>query len=595
MGAVLGVGDATRAHVTGSAVTVIVGGLLYANLLVWQSYLQVVFWAFLLSQALRPLKSAVLETIGDLRQKDVPEDDRLSLLDAFHEFVLQRMWQNAAEGYNDRHRRHAILGALVNNSFIFFGFVLLLITWHNSMGPVQVASGLFILATTVYVAARVLDRHLLNLHRLFLTDNALVTLTLTFGSVFMVGFVIFFLGIASLSEGIHAVDETYIWVTAYIHENNEYMQSSWSHLSSTAYTAYQDYVKENFNNTEWWPAVENVERAILEEQNITQAIEGSREYLDDLYGAEPWWGVVDRVVELGIRQQGSAHDQAKGFFNDMLENIDVLQHMGTHLLSQISNPAQLAFNVMFRMSSAISAVSTFGSQLLVFGIFFYEFTAADDDLLSTIIHVLVPASRHTRNLVIRNCQMVISAAFFIPLSLASLHALTTLVMTTVLGIRFRFFATFLSFVVTLVPITDPLVVPIVWAVAPIIHVTITSTGLTSLVKAVVFLLVCVYTYSYANRLVLEQQRVQEVTGNPVLTLFSVLLGCYAFGIAGFILGPLALYLLMMVVRLCARATFEMDAMEADVRETAGTTTPPSATASRSTSRSSLFARASERT
>ena len=35
-------------------------GLLYANYLVWQSYLEVVFWAFLLSQALRPLKFAVV-------------------------------------------------------------------------------------------------------------------------------------------------------------------------------------------------------------------------------------------------------------------------------------------------------------------------------------------------------------------------------------------------------------------------------------------------------------------------------------------------------------------------------------------------------
>lgn len=54
------VGDVTRGQVTASAVTVLLAGLLYANYLVWQSYLEVVFWAFLLSQALRPLKFAVV-------------------------------------------------------------------------------------------------------------------------------------------------------------------------------------------------------------------------------------------------------------------------------------------------------------------------------------------------------------------------------------------------------------------------------------------------------------------------------------------------------------------------------------------------------
>ena len=47
-------------------------------------------------------------------------------------------------------------------------------------------------------------------------------------------------------------------------------------------------------------------------------------------------------------------------------------------------------------------------------------------------------------------------------------------MMTLLNIRFRFFATFLSFVLTLIPITDPLVVPMLWGVAPVVHVTISA-------------------------------------------------------------------------------------------------------------------------
>eukprot|EP01147_Barroeca_monosierra_P007185 gene7185-9653_t len=527
MGSVLGVGDIVRAQVTAQIVTCVVFSLVYANYIVWKSYLQVVFWAFLLSQALRPMKWAILKTIKDLRQENIPQSQRKSLPDAFQEFVLGRIWTSAAEGYNDRGRRHAIFGTFVNNSFVFLAAILLFVIAYILLGYKTLLGIMLLLIVTIYTAARLLDQRLLDLCFFLCSDNTIVTLLLTTGSVCLVGFVIFVLGIASLSEGVQAVEELYGAVSTYIQENDEYMQKSWSDISSKAYTAYN-----HDNNLYYqlasllpfrWCAVNNIEVALVSGSNITTAMQDSRLCLQNVYGTESWWDIADSLCEIGIRQY-SAPLRDSGLVTSVI-------------------------NLFFGIARTVASISEFSSQLLVFCIFFFEFTSADVDLLATAVCVLVPASPYTRQRVISESQAVISAAFYIPFSLASLHALTTLLVTTILDIRFPFFATFLSFIVTLIPITNPLAIPITWAAASILRVPLGSWEAVPVLKNCSFLIVCIYTYSYANRLVLEQQHVQEVTGNPVLTLFSVLLGCYAFGIAGFILGPLVLYLLMMVVRL----------------------------------------------
>jgi hypothetical protein len=180
-------------------------------------------------------------------------------------------------------------------------------------------------------------------------------------------------------------------------------------------------------------------------------------------------------------------------------------------------------------------------------------------------------------------------------------------------LRFRFFATLLSFIIALVPLVDPLVIPLTWGLAILIPALIGGWDGILLVmcgpnsamprgssfcfsKRIIFalslgendygqvftgiLLIVVnyFAYSLIDRAIFAHEakvwgawttlyelsppsklnklpsdpffgQKMDVRNSPALTLFAAVLGCYSFGIMGFLLGPLVQNLLLVFVQL----------------------------------------------
>eukprot|EP00055_Hartaetosiga_balthica_P015845 m.96791 g.96791 ORF g.96791 m.96791 type:complete len:99 (-) comp8974_c1_seq4:95-391(-) len=68
------------------------------------------------------------------------------------------------------------------------------------------------------------------------------------------------------------------------------MEQVVGNVTMFAHQKYEEFIVTNYNHTEWWPAVHNLEVAIVNRtDNITAALFTSKDLLASVYGEESWW------------------------------------------------------------------------------------------------------------------------------------------------------------------------------------------------------------------------------------------------------------------------------------------------------------------
>eukprot|EP00045_Choanoeca_perplexa_P011650 m.124516 g.124516 ORF g.124516 m.124516 type:complete len:601 (+) comp15709_c0_seq5:29-1831(+) len=541
------VAQQTTSFILGVTIASLIASLLVTNYMVWHSYLQVVFWSFLMAQALRPFKQYLVSNIKLFRQDGVDPAKRVPL--------LKHIWEVNVTRYNEAKQSHNIAKTIVAQSFAQFSLLLLVTAFINVLGLVGFLTLVVAIVLLIIVAAFLMDYHLLQLHNLMgLDDNTVVTLALNFGMSFMCCFVVVYLGIQTVLEGVGAVEETYSWVQSYI-DSTSRSGEDMAAIQGYAEQGYEQ-IQAQFNTSEWWPAAERIEVAVRNNSNITEAVLDSRTILGQLYNESTWWPMVDRVVDASIVTPNDPSKAASAGMSFI--DFELLQEMVMGAMAALQDPVGLVLKGLLYVLSVLASVGAASSQLIAFFIFFFEQTAASVDPLESLIRVIIPAAGKRRRKILSNVQQAITASFQIPLAIASLHSMVTLVVYTVLGVRARYFATFLSFFLSLTYLVDPMAVHVVWMLTLVAPSLIGTFSIVSVVKGVLLLVIHVIAYARADNLVFALGKTKSVSSNPGLTLFAVVLGFYTFGAKGLVIGPLSLYLLLTIYHLRLNASYKAD-------------------------------------
>ena len=114
----------------------------------------------------------------------------------------------------------------------------------------------------------------------------------------------------------------------------------------------------------------------------------------------------------------------------------------------------------------------------------------------------------------------------LPMKLAKFHAFFVWCVFTILGAEYKYFATFMVFSFTLVPVFPAGYVTLPWAISAGLsgnYVTMTIFG-----YGINFVIGYIDWYSYEG----------QIKVHPYCTALSVALGCSTFGMQGLIIGPL---------------------------------------------------------
>eukprot|EP00055_Hartaetosiga_balthica_P015844 m.96774 g.96774 ORF g.96774 m.96774 type:complete len:641 (-) comp8974_c1_seq1:275-2197(-) len=521
---------------------VFIGAIVYSNLLIWSYYLTVLLWAFLISQALRPLRKSIVTSVRSLllgeeeahklkREKKEREKKQAGIHDI----------TSTLSHKDDEEEKSPFIQTTINYSFAIFAIALMIVAGSRFFG-IKVMG--IVIASLIGVAALFVT--LLKPCLLHIASNKkFVSACLIFNILIMAVSVFIILGVFSVIEGVHAVEELIDWVQGFISDNDPLMEQVVGNVTMFAHQKYEEFIVTNYNHTEWWPAVHNLEVAIVNRtDNITAALFTSKDLLASVYGEESWWNPIEFMAVTLLKQQGSARDKATGFLSEIAQDIDFLGSVGTEVMAAIANPVNL---ILLFMKTGVSFFVSIGNTFylfLGFFLFLYDLTVAEQDLLEFLVDVFVPTRKSFRKKVFKQCQGVISLVFFMPSCMASLHAMVTLIAGSLCGIRFTFFVTLLSFVFTFLGFNSN-IVPLIWGA-----VSASTMLLYSLERyeGLAFFTLCYFLYDWGDSKLLSQKRMSGFA-SPYLTLFALVLGFFSYGVPGVFLGPLALLLLFMSAHL----------------------------------------------
>ena len=214
----------------------------------------------------------------------------------------------------------------------------------------------------------------------------------------------------------------------------------------------------------------------------------------------------------------------------------------------LKNPLAILGSWMGVFVSVLSTLSGLGLGLIMFLFFVFTMMGHKDDALDLLLRLLVPASTNVHNNLGQALRDAFEGVFFFPLQLACVNATITLVSFTLLGMRFCFFATSLVFLLSLVPLANPLLVSGVWALFSIVPCFFGGGSWLGLFQGVALLAVNVWCVGALDDVLYNEQQLKGRVLSPLLTAFALYLGYAAFGSKGVMLGPFLVNVLKVVAQ-----------------------------------------------
>lgn len=241
--------DLIVGQIIGNLSTVTIGILLYYNFLLFEDYVRLIVWSFLLSQALRTAKENVVAILKNLSENENAKPLLSTIYELATNTIVARRFQ----------RRRAIRTFLLDHGiFIFaligaFSVIAKMVSWF---------AFLWLWMILVVLAMGVLwlvDRRVFY-YRYFISDKVLVSILLIIGMFGTGGFVILYLGTESFMEGSKAASD----ISNYVQKrviNDETTRRIWNEQFSNGQAMISQgliQVEERYNETMWWPPLKNM-------------------------------------------------------------------------------------------------------------------------------------------------------------------------------------------------------------------------------------------------------------------------------------------------------------------------------------------------
>ncbi|KAK1939297.1 Transmembrane protein 245 [Phytophthora citrophthora] len=493
----------------GNISTALILVLIYFNFLLFENYLRLIVWAILCSQALRQAKNNVVSVLKYL--SDDADVDRYGFLTC----VFSKSAEIFISHPHDGSRRTAKELFLNYGIFLFslVGAVSIWMRMYSWVSFLNVIIGFWIAALSLI---KILDRRIFY-YRYFFSDEVLVSVLLILGFFITGAFVILFLGSESYLEGSRAATDLSGWVQVNF-INDERTREMWSEQVENSRAMISQAisgVENNYNDTMWWPPLKSLVKTY---------------YLD----AKSSDGNVTSHASLFSRlrlPENMTIVQAVTFAYSKVDAVNLTSVQLTDWTSKglevssiaVGSVAQLVFLVFTLLIAFVSL----GIRSFFFISSLFYLLCTNWDPIERFVQDLLPIQVDKRPAVVRSLRKVIEGVFFLPLKMASIHAIVTMVSFTIVNSDFMYLATTFTFFISIVPIIPPYLVCVPWVI---------SIGLTSsVVKALALFAVQYVAFTVLDEMLYEKS---IVALNSYVSALSVVFGVYVFGFEGVIFGPL---------------------------------------------------------
>ncbi|KAF4137913.1 AI-2E family transporter [Phytophthora infestans] len=497
------------AQLIGNISTALILVLIYFNFLLFENYLRLIVWAILCSQALRQAKNNVVSVLEYL--SDDADVERYGFLTC----VFSKSTGIFISHPHDGSRRTAKEIFLNYGIFLFslIGAVSIWMRMYSWMSFLNIIIGFWIAALSLI---KILDRRIFY-YRYFFSDEVLVSVLLILGFFITGAFVILFLGSESYLEGSRAATDLSDWVQVNF-INDERTRQVWSEQvenSRAMISQAVSGVEDKYNDTMWWPPLKSLVKTY---------------YVD----AKSSDGNVTSHTSLFSRlrlPENMTLVQAVSFAYSKVDSVNLTSVQLTDWTSKglevssiaVGSVAQLVFLVF----TLVIAFVSLGIRSFFFISSLFYLLCTNWDPIERFVEDLLPIQIDKRPDVVRSLRKVIEGVFFLPLKMASIHAIVTMVSFTIVNADFMYLATTVTFFISIVPIIPPYLVCVPWVI---------SIGLTSsIIKALALFAVQYVAFTVLDEMLYEKS---IVALNAYVSALSVVFGVYVFGFEGVIFGPL---------------------------------------------------------
>lgn len=466
-------------------------------------------WAILCSQALRQAKNNVISVLQYL--SDNADVDHYGFLTC----VFSKSVEILSSHPHDGSRRTAKELFLNYGIFLFslVGAVSIWMRMFSWMTFLHVIIGFCIAALSLI---KILDRRIFY-YRYFFSDEVLVSVLLILGFFITGAFVILFLGTESYLEGSRAATDLSGWVQDNF-VNDERTRQVWRQQMETSRAMISQAisgVEGKYSDTMWWPPLKSLIKT----------------YYFDAKSSD---GNVTSNVSLLSRlrlPENMTVVQAVSFAYSKVDSVNLTSVQLTDWTSKGLDISRIAVGslaqLVFLVVTLVLAFVSLGVRSFFFISSLFYLLCTNWDPIERFVEDLLPIQVEKRPDVVRSLRRVIEGVFFLPLKMASIHAIVTMVSFTIMNADFMYLATTVTFFISIVPIIPPYLVCVPWVI---------SIGLTSsIVKALALFVVQYVAFAVLDEMLYEKS---IVALNAYVSALSVVFGVYVFGFEGVIFGPL---------------------------------------------------------
>eukprot|EP00903_Cladosiphon_okamuranus_P017637 g16245.t2 len=466
--------EVVLANLLANLTTAIFFGVIYVNVVLWSEYLTTLLWAFVVSQALYFPKERLLRSIKAMSDK---EDTRR---------MVWVMWDLITEPFKRMHAEgrpvHEMVFVCALN-WCLEVFALVGLVSVTSRLSVWLLAGATLVATALVVIA--LDRRVFAYRRV-VTDNTLaciLVITVFFASV---SFIVLFLGLESIIEGVSAGQSVSAWARSMV-ESSETDNAEWSknvvRIRNFAQETAGSFASQ-YNETAWFPVARDTFSRYMEHGTLM----GSPETCTD--------------DSSGVAAGGtSVH--FSGLVDTALENLSVLNVSMEHVVNYGGPSGKIIANGATLLASLGSLIIMVGFKVVLFCSCVFYMTS-HDDFLERNIGDFLPVSHADRKRAMTTLRGALHGVFFLPCK---------------------------AVLVSVLPVVPAYIVCWPWALVLVLH------G-----RWVVGVLLAVTQHTILSAIDTELCTQGVRDANPYMTSLSSFLGFAVYGGQGVLLGPLIMCL-----------------------------------------------------
>ncbi|KAI9922262.1 hypothetical protein PsorP6_002084 [Peronosclerospora sorghi] len=488
------------AQLIGNISTALILVLIYFNFLLFENYLRLIVWAILCSQALRQAKNKVISVLHYL--SDDADINRYGFLTCVIAKSVEVFFIHPHDGSH-----HTAKELFLNYGIFLFALIGAVSIWmrmYSWVSFLNVIIGVWIATLTLI---KILDRRIFY-YRYFFSDEVLVSVLLILGFFITGAFVILFLGTESYLEGSRAAIDLSEWVQDNF-INDERTRQVWSEQVENSRAMISQAisgVEDNYNDTMWWPPLKSLVKTYYVDAKSSDGNATSH---------------VSVFSKLRLPENMTLV-QALTFAYSKVESVNLTSVQLSDWTSKGLEVSSIAVGsvaqLVFLLFTLVIAFVSLGVRSVFFISSLFYLLCTNWDPIERFVQDLLPIQVDKRPEVVGSLRKVIEGVFFLPLKMASIHAIVTMVSFTIVNADFMYLATTVTFFISIVPIIPPYLVCVPWVI---------SIGLTSsIMKALALFAVQYVAFNVLDEMLYEKS---IVALNSYVSALSVVFGVYVFG------------------------------------------------------------------